>query len=369
VSSENGSGEFSPEIEAKLSKEDTKAGRLQRAVLRVLKEHEDDGALPTSARFIFYELEGRGVVPKVYIKADGTVAARTPAQDVADALYHVREKDIVPWAWVVDETRDLKSWEYAADAYVYVTTQLEYFRLDLWGGEPPPLVLCESRSLAGILRNITSTYLCPIAATNGQVRGFLHTDIGPLIARAKNTQRIFYLGDLDYSGGQIEANTREVLEEYGGLEWEKVAITKQQAEEKNLTVIKKPDKRFRPVQYFDAIETEALRQVEIQRILRARLSAELPEPLEGVRVREDKQRAGVLVKLERTEPLEALPKALQPTNEVPDYVVESIKDEVETRIRETLNRVDNAVYESEGKRMSWIQKARLREEIMRRLTE
>src|SRR5215217_9226795 len=101
-----------------------------------------------------------------------------------------------------------------------------------------------------------------------------------MIERAGPYRRVFYLGDLDFSGEQIEENTRKVLENYGELGWERLAITQDQADERNLTAISKPDKRFKPVQYFDAIETEALRQVEIQRILRERLDAELPEPLE-----------------------------------------------------------------------------------------
>jgi hypothetical protein len=253
--------------------------------------------LPTSGRFVFYELEGRGVVPKAYLKADGSQKPRTPAQDVADALFFLREKGVVPWSWLVDETRDLTSWSYADDAYSYVDQELQSFRLDLWEGEPPPLILCESRSLAGVLRSITGTYLCPIAATNGQVGGFLHTDIGPLVAEAGSIQRVFYLGDLDFSGEQIEENTRRVLEDYGDLEWERLAITQRQANEKHLTAIRKPDRRFKPVRYFDAIETEALKQVEIQRILRERLNAELPEPLEDVQVREHEQREEVRAKL------------------------------------------------------------------------
>jgi hypothetical protein len=88
---ENGVPEFIPEIEELLSKAGSKAGYLQRHALNVLIEHRDDGALPTSGRFVFYELEGRGVVPKVYLKPDGSPKARTPAQDVADALYFLRE--------------------------------------------------------------------------------------------------------------------------------------------------------------------------------------------------------------------------------------------------------------------------------------
>ncbi len=48
-----------------LSGPDTKKGRLQRACLALLREHEADGALPTSGRFVFYELVDRGIIPKV----------------------------------------------------------------------------------------------------------------------------------------------------------------------------------------------------------------------------------------------------------------------------------------------------------------
>lgn len=118
-----------------------------------------------------------------------------------------------------------------------------------------------------------------------------------LVVKADDVQRVFYLGDLDFSGEQIEENTRKVLTAYGDLEWERLAITQKQANDKNLTAISKPDRRFKPVQYFDAIETEALKQVDIQRLLRKRLHAELPEPLEDVLVREGEQREELRAKL------------------------------------------------------------------------
>ena len=98
------------------------------------------------------------------------------------------------------------------------------------------------------------------------------------------------LGDLDFSGGQIEANTCKVLSRYGDLEWKKAAITEEQQRERNLTAIKKPDHRFKPVRYYAAVETEALKQTEIQRILTNHLDKELPEPLETVLDREKQQR-------------------------------------------------------------------------------
>ena len=278
----------------KLSEEGTKAGNLQRACLAILREHQADGALPTSGRFIFYELLSRGVIPKMYYYPDGRQKPRTPSQDVAEASYHLREIGEVDWDWIVDETRGLTSWRYAESVYRYVEDGLSHARIDLWGGEPPPLILCESRSLAGVLKRIAGTYLCPIAATNGQVGGFVHTDLGPLVEGAHgDVQRVFYLGDLDFSGGQIEANTRKVLSRYGNLQWERIAITEEQAHSHSLTPIPKPDKRFRPVRHYDAIETEALKQTEIQRILTERLNRELTEPLDEVLSREREQRVHV----------------------------------------------------------------------------
>ena len=283
-----------------LSKEGTKAGRLQRACLKLLREHEADGALPTSNRFLFYELLDRHVIPKACRNPDGTERKRTPDQDISDATTRLREIGLVPWNWIIDETRTLHHWRYADSAYQYAIDTLPLARIDLWDGLPPPLILCESRSLAGALRDIAAQYLCPIAATNGQVGGFLHTEIAPLVEVGE--RRVFYLGDFDLSGGHIEENTRRVLSGYGLLAWEKIAMTRGQVEEYSLPVVEKPDKRYRPARMFEAVETEALEQTEIARLLTERLDRELREPLAAVLEREERQRVLVRERLAREGP-------------------------------------------------------------------
>ncbi len=288
------------EIEKKLSKPDSKAGRLQRHCLNLLAEHRRDGAIPTSGRFLFYELVSRGVVPKDHYRDEtGNKKSRTPAQDVADASWHLRRKArIVPMDWIVDETRDLDSWQYAPSVGKYVEDTLPFARIDLWEDAAPPLIICESRSLAGVLRRIARDYLCPIAATNGQVGGFLHTTVGPLIEEGGGTRRVLYFGDLDLSGGHIEENTRNELSEYGELDWQRLAITDVQVREHDLVPVMKTDRRFRPPKKLPAVETEALRQREIQRILTERLDAELPESLPVVLEREEQQRVAVRERLD-----------------------------------------------------------------------
>ena len=185
------------------------------------REHGPDG-LPTSVRFIYYELIQQGVVAKE------KTGARRPDQDVQEAITWLRKRGLVPWSWIVDETRSLTTWRYAATVADFVKDRLIAPGSTYGPGKTPPVVLTESRSLAGVLHDLAGEYLVPIGSTNGQVGGFLYTDVAPALSVG---QRVLYLGDQDWQGGQIEANTRRVLErEVGGeLLWERLAITEEQA--------------------------------------------------------------------------------------------------------------------------------------------
>jgi hypothetical protein len=91
-----------------LSPASTKAGKLQRAIWALYREHQRDGMLPTSGRFIWYELLQRApdLVKKERARGHDGVK-RGVDQDVTDALTILRERKIIPWADIVDETRSL----------------------------------------------------------------------------------------------------------------------------------------------------------------------------------------------------------------------------------------------------------------------
>jgi hypothetical protein len=154
--------------EALLSKSQTKAGRLQRAVLGLLHDHRDRGELPTSNRFLFYEL-----VQRILDKTKTRQKGRGADQDLSDASKRLRDAGLVPWGWIVDETRSLDSWVFADTVAEYLKNEVDTARIDCWAGEPPPLLICESRTFGGVLRRgLAAEYLCPVTATNGQVGGF-----------------------------------------------------------------------------------------------------------------------------------------------------------------------------------------------------
>jgi len=288
-----------------LSAPNSKAGKLQRACLDLVRKHEREGTIPTNVTFLFYELEQQGVVPKHYLDAAGSKRARTPRQDISDATMRLRELGLVPWWWLVDESRKLTTWRYAASAYDYVAESVERVRIDCWRGQPPPLVLCESRATAGVLDHIASDYLTPISGTGGQSGGFLVNEVVPLLK--DNERKVLYLGDCEVGGpgDQIEANTRRYIEEHTGRAftpetWIKVALTPEQVARnprlRRLT-INKVDNRRKPPRPYKAIECEAVGQAVLERMLRKVLDALLPEPLANVQLREERQRRAMLAAL------------------------------------------------------------------------
>jgi len=262
------------------------ASRRRKLVHNLLLEHAAAGELPTSLRFLFYELVARGDLPK----------SQQSANRVSGCATWLRERGDVPWDWIVDETRSLDVWGRAESARGYLLDELAHFRLDPWDGSPP-LVITESRSLAGVLRPLAMAYRVDIASTNGQAGGFLHTDIAPALFPGRE---VLYLGDLDYAGIGIEANTTKVLRGYEPeLRWKRLAITDAQRKRSDLPSTTKVDKRFRPPRRYEAWETEALGQGPIIKVVTKALDKRLPRPLAEVRELEQAQRAAAMRKVKR----------------------------------------------------------------------
>ena len=258
---------------------ETKIGQVRIALMQLYEEHRRAGMLPTSGRFLFYECVTRGIISK-----RGT----RPDQIVIKALTYLRKQGFIPWAHIVDETRDLSDFTGSATVADDLLAYLHVAKIDPWHGEAP-LILTESRSLAGVLRALCGEYRIRIASTNGQVGGFLFTDIAPVL---KEWDRVGYLGDYDLCGGMIENNTKEVLEsKVGVLTWQRLALTEEQVLEYRLPSITKTDKRFKDGGgTHEAVETEALSQSLIVGIVREWLDSLLRRPLAEIHEAEEEQR-------------------------------------------------------------------------------
>jgi hypothetical protein len=104
--------------------------------------------LPTSARFLFYELVAAGVISK------HPAGKRRADQNMIDALTDLRNSGAIAWDEIIDETRSLDDFTGYASIADGVNAYMNAIRLDPWDGHAP-LILTESRSLAGVLRELT----------------------------------------------------------------------------------------------------------------------------------------------------------------------------------------------------------------------
>jgi hypothetical protein len=282
-----------------------KAPRTRRAIFDLLTEHQRDGALPTNGRFVFYELEQRGLAMKPSPSDSRPNRRRSHGwppgqQDIGDALTWLREQGAIPWSWIVDESRSISVWSYADSVRGFLTDRLDDgFRLNPWGDEGPPVIICESDATAGVLERVAAEYVVPITGTRGHANGFLRTEVAPVATG----RRVLYLGDLDFSDGHIESNIKVVLLDAGwtspdgdGVEmkeyvregmrrWRRIAMTKALADEFGIEPILKTDGRTRRI--YEAIEVESLGQARLEALVRRVLDELLPEPLADVQERED----------------------------------------------------------------------------------
>ena len=274
---------------------DSKVGRLRKIVYDLWRKHKEEENLPTNGRFLYYELVTDGVISKTTTARPDSKKGRRSDQNLIDALTDLRKAKLIPWEDIKDETRELTTWRVYPTIAEGMKSAFLSAKLDLWESDTAPMILCESRSLAGVLERLAWEFHCPIASTNGQCVGFLHTTVGPALSPG---QTVLYLGDADFAGNHIEDNTRKVLQEIvgGPLDWRRVAITDDQVKKFNLPVIQKYDKRTKS--RHPAVETEALGQSRIVALLRTRLEKLMPaKRRKAVLEREERERIKVGQKL------------------------------------------------------------------------
>jgi len=261
--------------------------------------------LPTSIRFLFYEFEQAGHISKATIARTDGKKGRRPDQDLGEAVTRLRAAGLIPWNYIADESRIFHYYGVSSDTIEEAAlNQLRYLRINPWRGALRPVILCEARTVGGVLGNLCATYAVDLAPTNGQARGFLITTVVP---RLRGDTQVLYIGDLDAAGDDIEQNTRRVLEDatgrtFDGETWHRIALTPAQVaglQRRGVQPIRKTDRRYRDGNPHLAWECEALGQVDIQRMVRRALDRMLPEPLRAVQEQEAAERAALVTRWQR----------------------------------------------------------------------
>src|SRR5271169_3457598 len=149
-----------------------------------------EAAQPITGRGIGYKLFTAGLTPSM---------ARSEMQRVYRLLKEAREQDIIPWDWIVDESRELErvsSWD---DPEQYTRCVINGYRRDYWNQQPGRVeVWSEKGTIRGVLQPVLDEYAVGFRV----MHGFSSATVVNDVARDNDGRDVWvlYIGDFDPSG-------------------------------------------------------------------------------------------------------------------------------------------------------------------------
>ena len=196
-----------------------------------------EAAQPITGRGIGYKLFTARLIPSM---------AKNEMQRVYRLLKEARERGVIPWEWIVDETRSLERTSTWADPTAYARCVARSYRRDFWDQQPVRVeVWSEKGTIRGVLAPVLDQYAVGFRVMHGfssatSVHDVADDDDGrDLIA--------LYVGDYDPSGlFMSEQDLPSRLTEYDGhhVEVRRIALTRAQV--RDLPSFPVTDKRADP---------------------------------------------------------------------------------------------------------------------------
>jgi hypothetical protein len=186
----------------------------------------------------------RGVCYQLFVNGWLRSMAKLDTDKVSKHLVWAREAGIIPWEWIVDESRPdghVASW---VDLPHYMRTVERAFRLDYWAQQPLRVqVWSEKATVSGILGPELRAYAvdwCYVHGYNSATK--VHEKAGDSLHDARQLI-VLYVGDYDCSGMHMsEHDLPRRLQRYGGrVTLRRIALTA--ADVATMTALAYPAKR------------------------------------------------------------------------------------------------------------------------------
>ena len=177
---------------------------------------------PATVRGICYQLFNRKLIPGM---------SRGSTQKVSRILVQARERGIIPWEWIVDETRPVELVSSWRDPERFMQTVSWSYRKDRWADQPRRvMVVSEKGTVGGVIRPITEKYGVPFLVCHGFGSATALHDLAKRSASDSRPLVLLYVGDHDPSGrymSDIDLDKR--IDRYDGAAFiQRVAVTEEQ---------------------------------------------------------------------------------------------------------------------------------------------
>jgi hypothetical protein len=143
----------------------------------------------------------RGVAYRLFVAGHIESMERPNVQMVGRILGWAREEDLIPWEWIVDESRQVEVSPHWKDLTGYAKAIEKSFRRDFWAHQPYVLtVISEKSTVAGILRPVLDEYGVPFFAAHGFNSKTKMHDFAEMVIGDPRRTVFLYVGDYDPSG-------------------------------------------------------------------------------------------------------------------------------------------------------------------------
>ena len=224
-------------------------GKSAKSVELVEAAHEILNVIqPASVRAVCYQLFIRKLIGSM---------AKNETNRVSAQLRDAREQGLIPWNWIVDETREAECVSAWDDPAAYVETVKRAYRRDRWTDQPYRIeVWSEKGTVRGTLAPVLDEYGVPFRVMHGYGSATTVHEVADQSARSEKPTIALYAGDWDCSGLHMsEQDLPSRIARYGGdIQIIRVALTREQidthglpsfdANTKGPTATSKGDPRF-----------------------------------------------------------------------------------------------------------------------------
>ena len=253
-------------------------------------------AAPTGVRFVYYRAVSKGLFPKT----------QNGYERVQRDLMLLRESGAIPWTHIVDSSRWMRKPTTWGSVEEMLADASASYRRDLWRNADTRVeVWCESESVAGVIGSETFTWDVPLFPIKGQTSAsFAHAAAMEYRADPRPVV-IYYVGDLDPAGVEIELTLAKKLRDFSGrpdVQVIRLACTSEQVQTLQL-VGTNPKKNT----YFDAatgtrrswagqaVEVEAIDAPVLRELVSAAITSHIdPDQLRITQMVEESERQGLL---------------------------------------------------------------------------
>ena len=161
-------------------------------------------------------ITGRGIGYKLFTRKLIRSMKKKNMQRVYRLLKEARERGLIPWSWIVDETREIErqaSWNNPAD---FVATVKRAYRRDFWDQQPIRVVVVSEK---GTVRGLLAPVLNELGVGFLPVHGFSSATAVYDMAQDNDGRPliVLYVGDYDPSGlFMSECDLPKRLAKYNG---------------------------------------------------------------------------------------------------------------------------------------------------------